>query len=73
MKVFIPREALENRTVIQLAEKFGGELTDPFSLGGSRDSRPYFTLTDEKASAFMDALDSWGTGVQYTFEVEDAN
>jgi hypothetical protein len=71
MKVFIPREALDNKTVMQLAEKFGGELTDPFSLGGSRDCIPYFTLTEAKGSAFMSELDSWGTGVQYTFEIEE--
>ena len=73
MKVFIPRDALNNKTVLQLANKFGGELTDPFNFGGSHDSIPYFTLTEANGSAFMSALDSWGTGVPYTFEVEDAS
>ena len=72
MKVFIPREALNNRTVVQLAEQFGGELTDPFNLGGSRDSIPYFRFSETNGSAFMGALQSWGTGVECTFELEDA-
>jgi hypothetical protein len=69
MKVFIAREALNNLTVTQLAEKYGGELVEPFNQGGSRDSKPYFLFAEnDKGSAFMGGLQSWGTGVECTFQ-----
>jgi hypothetical protein len=69
MKVFIPREALNNLTVTQLAEKYGGELVDLFNQGGARDSVPYFVFAEnDKGSAFMGGLQSWNTGVQCTFQ-----